>query len=119
MLTTTRSHPARAARIRERWPSCSAPIVGTKPTRTSGLDSARNLRIDAIVRACSMALLLEEVAPHSRLSIVDPLHTRGRLDDEPECLAIDGNERRIDRTQGIEMPADRFLFASHDGTRQC
>ena len=31
MLTTTNPHSARARRTRVRWPSCSAPIVGTSP----------------------------------------------------------------------------------------
>ena len=32
MLTTTTSHSARARAMSERWPSCSAPMVGTNPT---------------------------------------------------------------------------------------
>src|SRR5438552_16352445 len=51
MLTTTTSFSRRASSTRLRWPACSAPIVGTKPT---DLPSARQRRdASSIGRGCS------------------------------------------------------------------
>ena len=53
METTTRSFSARAARIRERCPSCRAPMVGTRPTARAhgapGPPPRSPLRTSAIV----------------------------------------------------------------------
>ena len=46
ILTTSASHRNRAARMRERWPSCSAPIVGTNPMVTP---SRRNRSLHAVM----------------------------------------------------------------------
>ena len=46
ILTTSASHCNRAARMRERWPSCSAPIVGTNPMVTP---SRRNRSLHAVM----------------------------------------------------------------------
>jgi hypothetical protein len=37
MLTATVSHSARARVMRETWPACSAPMVGTSPTEPPAL----------------------------------------------------------------------------------
>ncbi len=47
----TRSHCALAARTSERWPSCSAPIVGTRPRR---LPALRWLRLAARISSIAM-----------------------------------------------------------------
>ena len=50
MEVATASHWARAARTSERWPSCNAPMVGTRPRRFPARRRARlGARVSAIV----------------------------------------------------------------------
>src|SRR5262245_37830772 len=55
METTTKLHRCRATRIRPPWPSCRAPIVGTKPIVCPAVRAAATaLRVSEMV--CVMAI---------------------------------------------------------------
>src|SRR5579871_272729 len=53
MVATTMSHCFLAARMRDRWPSCRAPMVGTRPM-VEGLDAAAR----AVTQACLVSLMV-------------------------------------------------------------
>src|SRR5574340_476945 len=58
MLIATYPHSARARRISVRWPSCSAPIVGTRPMRAPAARAcAIRARTSSTVLTISVATL--------------------------------------------------------------
>src|SRR6266481_3795644 len=61
MLITTSSQSSRARSTRRRWPSWSAPIVGTKPTRRPVARAARDQARTSVGVVSSIMVRLEAV----------------------------------------------------------
>ena len=112
MLTTTTSAFSRAIRTSDRWPSWSAPIVGTKPTdeprrRTSErADSSRGPRSS------------DDHPPTTVLDLIRRLRRRpagprrGR-EDRASDEAVRGDELRRRRLQGVDVSLEGRGLSPH------